>query len=96
MTRIRMLPLLLFMAVFLAACRGSGEQASLAPTATTQAMLPPTWTPAPTARPGCTVVSTSSPENNQVMELLGEVNENDWVKGSQEASVTILEYSDFQ
>jgi predicted small secreted protein len=98
MTRKRLLPLLLLMAFSLAACRGATGEGEVvtAPTNTAQALLPPTWTPAPTQAPGCTVVSTDAASTREIEELLGPVTEDDWIRGSYDARVTIIEYSDFQ
>jgi hypothetical protein len=97
MTRKMWLPLLLFMAVALAACaRTNGVEGT--PTDAGQvvgatqppATRLPTLPPAPSAQPACTVVSQES-----VLPMLPAV-ESDWTHGSDNPRVTIIEYSDFQ
>ena len=50
----------------------------------------------PTQAPVCTVRSNRSQPNPTVEALLSPIDEQDWTTGPKDASVTILEYSDFQ
>jgi hypothetical protein len=103
----RAIPLLLFLAVLLAACRGTPEPvveetpppaaAETAPPAATPLPVQPPQVSEPAANtPGCTVVSTSSEPDPMIQELFPPVQPDDWVKGPEAARVTIIEYSDFQ
>ena len=82
----------------LAGCTGSATPAvyNPDPTHTTGLVSPTTTQPAiPTRQPGCTVRTRSSP-NPTVESLLPPVADKDWTQGPSDASVTIIEYSDFQ
>ncbi len=64
------------------------------PTATATRLPDPTATPAPVA--GCTVVSLLPTPGPTEQSLFPDVTEKDWSRGPLTASVTIIEYSDFQ
>jgi len=98
----RALPLLLLVAVLLAACGGQSTATKWAPTSTkaaaptaTASAVTPTALPAPTVTPlpnGCQTVSLL-PEPDPAFP---PVSKTDWVKGPETARITILEFSDFQ
>lgn len=67
------------------------EPPSAAPTEATPAPSEPTSPPAATPVPG----ATSAPQPTPPW-IIPEIREGDWVKGPEEAGVTIVEYSDFQ
>ncbi len=50
----------------------------------------------PTTPPGCTVVSPRPTPGPTQQSLFPPVGEDDWVRGPDTASVTLIEYSDFQ
>ena len=50
----------------------------------------------PGNQPGCTVVSRQPTPDPTEQALLPPVGEGDWIKGSENAPITLLEYSDFQ
>ena len=50
----------------------------------------------PVVQPGCTVVSRQPTPDPTEQALLPPVGEGDWIKGSENAHITLLEYSDFQ
>jgi hypothetical protein len=50
----------------------------------------------PGAQPGCTVVSRQPTPNPTEEALIPPPGEGDWIKGSENAQITLLEYSDFQ
>jgi hypothetical protein len=50
----------------------------------------------PGDQPGCTVVSRQPTPDPTEQALLPPVGEDDWIKGSENATITLLEYSDFQ
>jgi hypothetical protein len=82
----------------LAGCAGSATPAvyNIDPTRTLGLVSPTTTQPAiPTRQPGCTVRTRISP-NPTVESLLSPVADTDWTQGRSDASVTIIEYSDFQ
>jgi len=76
------------------------------PLAACQARLPITATPSSTAVipmetsavavPGCTVVSAEPTAGPTEQSLFPAVTDKDWVRGSEVAKITILEYADFQ
>jgi hypothetical protein len=80
------LPVLALLAL-LSAC--SGE---LPATATP---VPATQIP-PTKQPGCTMISVMPTPGPTEQSLFPPVLDADWVRGSESADVTIIEYSDFQ
>ena len=45
--------------------------------------------------PGCTITTRMEPEPTEE-SLFGAVTESDWVIGPEDATVTLIEYSDFQ
>ena len=50
----------------------------------------------PTAEPTCEVNPPQPTPNPQVVELMSPDPAEDWIKGSEDASITIVEYADFQ
>ena len=50
----------------------------------------------PGAQPGCTVVSRQPTPDPTEQALIPPVGEGDWIKGAENAQITLLEYSDFQ
>jgi len=69
------------------------------PVPATEARVTPTPPPAPIAaprEPGCTVVTRQTDPGPTQQSPIPEVGANDWVKGPVDASLTIIEYSDFQ
>lgn len=64
------------------------------PTPTATRLPEPSVTHAPVA--GCTVVSLLPTPGPTEQSLFPDVSENDWSRGPLTASVTIIEYSDFQ
>jgi hypothetical protein len=77
--------------------------ASLPPTTVQATKAAPTPNSTPTVlaatstlAPGCTVRTSQSRPDPTVESLLSPIGEKDWTQGPQDASVTILEYSDFQ
>ncbi len=91
----------LSLALVLAACQAATPQAST-PTFTPVSAAPTVVeekTPAPTssgAQMACTVVSQQPTPGPTVQSLFPPVGEQDWVRGAENAFVTIMEYSDFQ
>jgi hypothetical protein len=96
----------LLLAVLSAACQGEkqtepeevkGETSTAAPTATATPEPTATTPPTPTTFTGseCTLVS-SMPKPSVELESLFSPTEDDWIKGSDTAIVTIVEYGDFQ
>lgn len=84
-----LLPILLLAAVILAAC---APAATPAPTATPV----PTQPPVPTSGPAsCTVESTLPKPDPADAARFAPVTEKDWIQGSPDARITLLEYSDF-
>lgn len=101
----RVLPLLLLVAVLLAACGGQSTATKWASTSTkapttakaaaTATAVQPTAAPTPTVTPlpnGCQTVSLLPPPD----PAFPDVTKTDWVKGPASAKITILEFSDFQ
>lgn len=102
----RALPLLLLVAVLLAACGGQSTATKWASTSTkaaptgtksgaTATAVQPTAVPSPTVTPlpnGCQTVSLLPPPD----PAFPAASKSDWVKGPETAKVTILEFSDFQ
>lgn len=74
--------------VLLTACVGRNP--------TTSTPVPPTNTVPPTSRPGCTVISPMPTPGPTQRSLFPPVSDADWVRGPDTASITIIEYSDFQ
>ncbi len=80
----------------------------LAACSNNKVLLTPTDTPLPTAKPtvtqaaqtgpepGCTVASAGEETDSGLEALFPPVTDDDWSKGPKNASVTIVEYSDFQ
>jgi len=94
---IKILPIAFFISLALAAC-APGGQAPL-PTATLPSAVTPTQqAPVATAtrQPSCTVKSPKPTPGPTEESLLPPPSDQDWVKGSDDAQVTIIEYSDFQ
>lgn len=79
----------------------TAQPSATASAATTQA---PTSSPAPSLEPagttsipqGCTVVSPQPTPGPTQQSIFPPVSDKDWVQGPATASVTLLEYSDFQ
>jgi hypothetical protein len=100
----KVLPLLIIMAALvLAACGGQSTATKWAPTSTKAGAVTPTVaeSTAPTAAAAPT--ATPLPNGCQTVGLLPEpdpafpdVAKSDWVKGADNAKITILEFSDFQ
>jgi cyclophilin family peptidyl-prolyl cis-trans isomerase/protein-disulfide isomerase len=104
--------LVVFLALALAACQGASPGANsnanngnptaaatlpLAPVAT--ATPPPAQPSAASAAdvpPGCTVVSAQPTPGPTQESLFPSVSASDWVRGPADASITIVEYADFQ
>jgi cyclophilin family peptidyl-prolyl cis-trans isomerase/protein-disulfide isomerase len=90
---IKMLIMSFLLALTLAAC----SQAS--PVSTMEFKATPTTAPAPVAaprEPGCSVVTRRASPAPTQQSPIPAVGLNDWVLGSPEAALTIIEYSDFQ
>ena len=91
-------PILTFLAAgVLAACAPGTAQV------TSQVSPPALASPAatqtagiPGAQPGCTVVSRQPTPNPTEQALIPSVVEGDWIKGAENAQITLLEYGDFQ
>jgi cyclophilin family peptidyl-prolyl cis-trans isomerase/protein-disulfide isomerase len=106
----RFFPLLALLALALSACQGASPATVANPyngNPTASSNLPPTLaatiTPpadtaaAPAAVPvGCTVVSAQPTPGPTQESLFPSVSTTDWVRGPADASVTIVEYADFQ
>jgi cyclophilin family peptidyl-prolyl cis-trans isomerase/protein-disulfide isomerase len=78
------------LAVLLSACSGAARTAApieMETTAPTEAASYPEFV--------CTSVTSADPVSDQVSPLAA-VNESDWVRGSADAAVTLIEYGDFQ
>ena len=103
----RLLLITILFIFLLAACTGEAEitevvvpdtPTSPAPTATVESVETGEFTvpvPMTTLGNGCTLTN-SAPEAPQEYVELFSVTENDWVKGSETAALTIVEYGDFQ
>jgi hypothetical protein len=104
-------PLLLLFVIGLSACTGLATPVTIVVTATpeaTSAANPPTQPAGPTtaatssgaigpsAPAGCTVVSPQPTAGPTEQSLFPPVQPTDWVRGPETASVTIMDYSDFQ
>jgi len=81
----------------LAAC----AQGNASVTSQVSPPVPTSPAPSPTAgitgdQPGCTVVSRQPTPDPTEQALIPPVGEGDWIKGSENAQITLLEYSDFQ
>lgn len=80
------------LALLLSACKSVGQQASPGALGTRPSSAGGSQ---PTRQPGCTV-KTGQPTPNATLEAaLPPLTEKDWVKGPQDAYVTLIEYSDF-
>ena len=95
---LKRLTIMTFLAVgLLAACAQGGTPVTSQespPTPTSPAASQTVGTPG--AQPGCTVVSRQPTPDPTEQALLPPVGEGDWIKGSENAQITLLEYSDFQ
>jgi hypothetical protein len=105
-----LLVLLILMAVLASGCRANSTASvadtpqATAPlasatsevvqTATTQATLEPAGEPAPP--PGCTVVSPRPTPGPTEVSIFPPADKSEWQQGPEGASVTFVEYSDFQ
>jgi cyclophilin family peptidyl-prolyl cis-trans isomerase/protein-disulfide isomerase len=94
---------LLFLALGLAACQAGQTQPGNAPTSGPTASVAPTTKPTSrlataeaTSPPGCTVVSPKPTPGPTQESLFPPVGDQDWVQGSPSATVTLVEYGDFQ
>ena len=93
----------LLLSLLLGACSSRStapvlEASSTPPDAPTQAAIQPI-TPEPgmvSAEPGCTVVSPVPTPGPTIQAMFPVSEETDWARGLKTASVTIIEYSDFQ
>jgi hypothetical protein len=95
----------ILLGMLITACGGASKPKSNAATHTEVSRdAPPTLAPTPTLlSPGdlqlttnCTVVSRRPTPGPTEQSLFPPVDEDDWVKGEEDAPVTIIEYSDFQ
>jgi cyclophilin family peptidyl-prolyl cis-trans isomerase/protein-disulfide isomerase len=82
--------LMLTLSLALAACQGIFSPTRVASPGT---YFVPTFSPSP---PECTVISEEPTPGPTGPSLFLPVRDTDWVRGPQDAAVTILEYSDFQ
>jgi cyclophilin family peptidyl-prolyl cis-trans isomerase/protein-disulfide isomerase len=94
----RILSLFILAAILISACApaapvspAQGSTATRIPTAASGVGVS-----TPTHAPGCTVKTSLTKANPTVESLLPAVTQEDWVKGPSDASVTIIEYCDFQ
>lgn len=94
----KLLSVLLLLPVLVTACAGGGATpaSTTAAQAPTQETQPTQSAPAATAKPGCTVVSPRPTPGPTQQSLFPPIGENDWTLGETDASVQIVEYSDFQ
>jgi hypothetical protein len=103
----QILLLLTALALILTACAQSTTQ----PAETESATQPPTEVPVkqepatqvasqpePAAddEPGCTVIGPKPTPDPTLQAILPPPGENDWIKGPEDAYVTLVEYGDFQ
>ena len=96
--------LLTGIALSLAACQGQAASPQPTPTEAATPSLVPTIptiqteaTPTqPVAPAGCTVISPEPMPGPTETSLFPLVSSDDWVKGPKSASITLIEYSDFQ
>ena len=96
MSLIRNLLSLLLVAILCAAC-APAEQATNLPQ--TRIPTPPSSVAGPTGvtkAPGCTVTSHQTTPDPTLQALLPPPTGKDWINGAKNASVTIIEYGDFQ
>lgn len=91
---------LLVLAFAIAGCQGNAPTAaqiaatpSLPPIQATQPAVTATSTSSPM---GCTVISPKPTLGPTQASLFPPVGKEDWVQGPEDASVTLVEYSDFQ
>jgi hypothetical protein len=93
----RFSPVVLSLALALTACTSGGQ--TPAPTESVAPQQDPTAEATRTAaagQSGCTVVSQEPTPDPTLEALLPLPDENDWIKGPDDAHVTIIEYGDFQ
>ena len=69
---------------------------SSAPATTMPPPAQPSVAPAAAVPPGCTVVSAQPTPGPTQESLFPSVSASDWVRGPADASITIIEYADFQ
>lgn len=83
--------------LLLAACSQSAAQVTsqVNPTAPASPKVSPA-VDSTGSQPGCTVVSRQPTPNPTDEALFPPTGEGDWIKGAENASITLLEYSDFQ
>lgn len=93
----RFTPVVLSLALALTACTSGGQAPeptqSLTPQSGPVAETPRT---AAAGQSGCTVISQEPTPDPTLEVLLPLPDENDWIKGPDDAHVTIIEYGDFQ
>lgn len=103
--KLRVSILFILLSVLIAACGGASTPKSSAATPTEVSRdAPPTLVSTPTLlspadlqlTTNCTVVSRRPTPGPTEQSLFPPVDEDDWVKGEEDAQVTIIEYSDFQ
>lgn len=92
MNHIRAVSLSILLVFLLSAC--SGSQPSASPPPANPAEAQPAQ--AATRQPGCTMVSRKPTPGPTEEALLPPPGEKDWIRGAQDASITFIEYSDFQ
>lgn len=86
---------LLMAAVLLSACGSTGNGNAPTSTQQPQAVVPPTEDPnAPKME--CTVISIMPTPGPTQVSIFPPPGEGDWVRGEENAALTIIEYSDFQ
>jgi hypothetical protein len=98
--RLRNLVIFIFLALGLVGCKNS---TSAEPTAT-EVPPEPTQVPEPTSIPviatrppaTCTVVSMRPEDQENQESPFPAVSKDDWIEGPESASVTIIEYGDYQ
>ena len=93
MLRKALIPLLLLL-LLLSACQGS-QPSGVLPTNTLKAAFP-TRAPTRTKAPGCTVVSPRPTSGPTEQSLFPAHKDSDWVMGPLTATVTVIEYGDYQ
>ena len=92
---------LLSMVLLLAGCQGKTPAPTEAYSIQATLTLAPTRTSSPptsvvtAAPPGCTVVSPRPTPGATETSIFPPPGKDDWIKGPDDASVTLIEYSDF-
>jgi protein-disulfide isomerase len=90
--------LLLLLSLVLSACAGNAQQTSqpTSPPAPTTVLTVPAANEPAGPDSGCTVISRKPTPGPTQESLFPPVSKDDWVKGPENAKVTIIEYADFQ